>query len=354
MPADDPFLRYHRQMLVDGVGRQGQERLRRAHAVIVGCGALGCTSAQVLARAGIGRITVIDRDLVEATNLQRQILFDERDLAEPKAVAAAEHLRAINSEIEVEGIVADARFDTIERLCGITGNARPRADILLDGTDNYETRYLLNDLAVRDTIPFLYAGAVRTRAMSLAVIPGSTPCLRCIFEQPPTAGDPETCDTVGILAPAAVVAASIQTAQAIRILVGDPPAPALIEMDLWDGSQRRIDLSAARRDDCPCCACREFPFLSGEHAADVAHLCGQDAYSVVGTQRVDLSALAERLREQGKFSVTRFLVRGTLAHEVGAHGQPIELTVFGDGRTIVAHARDADHARSIAARFVGH
>ncbi len=353
MPADDPFLRYHRQMLVDGVGREGQERLRSAHAVIVGCGALGCTSAQLLARAGIGRITVIDRDLVEATNLQRQILFDERDLAEPKAVAAARHLRAINSEVEIEGIVADARFDTIERLCGISGNARPRADILLDGTDNYETRYLLNDLAVREAILFLYAGAVRTRAMSFAVIPGRTACLRCIFEQPPTAGDPETCDTVGILAPAAVVAASIQTAQAIRILVGDPPAPALIEMDLWDGSQRRIDLSAARRDDCPCCARREFPFLSGEHATDVAHLCGQDAFSITGGRSVDLEPLADRLRAHGEFRATRFLVRGTLAHEVGTHGRPIELTVFADGRTIVSYARDADHARSIVARFVG-
>ncbi len=353
MPETDPFLRYHRQTLIEGIGRHGQQRLAQAHAVIVGMGALGCAGAQILARAGVGRITVIDRDIIETTNLQRQILFDEDDLDQPKALAAAAHLRRINSEICVEGLVADVRFDTVERLCAVIGGQRPRPSLLLDGTDNYETRYLLNDLAVREDIPFLYAGAVRTRAMSFAVVPGKTPCLRCIFEMPPDSGGTETCDTVGILAPAAVVAASIQSAQAIRILTGHPPEAALVELDLWNARPRRIDLTHARRDDCPCCAHREFAFLAGEHASDVVPLCGQDAFSVAGSGRVDLDALASRLQVHGEVRATRHLVRSTLTHETGTDGRAITLTVFADGRTIVAHARDAEHARSIVSRFVG-
>lgn len=351
-----PFLRYHRQMLLPGVGDLGQQRLARAHAVVVGVGALGCVSADLLARAGVGTLTLVDRDLVELTNLQRQTLYTEQDAldAMPKAIAAAQRLRSVNGAIRIEGVVADASPATIEPILKADA-LRPRPDVILDGTDNFETRYLLNDFAVRYGIPLVYAGVIATRAMQLTIIPGETPCLRCIFEQPPPAGGGETCDTVGVLAPAAATAAAIQASEAIRILLALPPSPHLLELDLWAHSERRLNIAGMRREDCPCCAQGRFEFLDGSRVGGVVTICGRDAFQVSppSPTQVDPRAMLDRLAAMGEFTANRFVVRGTLRGQAGSAGREIGLAVFADGRTIVTHARDAAHARAIVARFVG-
>lgn len=357
--GEDPLLRYHRQMLLGPVGRGGQERLGNGHAIVVGCGALGCVSGELLARAGVGRITLVDRDLVALTNLQRQVLFEERDVREhaPKADAAAQKLRRINSTIEVEGIVADANHTNIERLAGLMGEERPAAGVIVDGTDNFETRYLLNDAAVKHGVPFVYAGAVSLRGMGMTIVPGVTPCLRCVFEEPPAAGTTETCDTAGVWGPAVVVSAAIQAGEVLKVLLGDWEhlSKRLVEFDLRENTHRALDVGSMRRADCPCCGRREFEFLDGRRAGDALTLCGRDAVQVSasGEGRVDLGALRERLAAHGEFSVNRFLVRGTLREERGADGRAVELTVFADGRAIVGRARDVGHARAVVARYVG-
>lgn len=354
---EDPLQRYHRQMLLAPVGRAGQERLGRAHALIVGCGALGCVSSELLARAGVGRLTIVDRDLVELTNLQRQMLFDESDVRDhaPKAAAAAQKLRQINSTIEIEPIVADANHTNIERLAGIVGEDRPRIDVILDGTDNFETRYLLNDLAVREGIPFVYAGAVAFRGMGMTIVPGVSPCLRCVFEEPPPAGTSETCDTVGVWGAAVVASAAVQAGEALKVLLGDPARSTdLVEFDLHANTHRKLGVGSVLRADCPCCGHRDFAFLDGRRSSDVVTLCGRDAYQISPRAgAVDLESLAARLSAHGEFIATRFLVRGTLGQERGRDQVPIALTVFQDGRALIAHATDENQARAIYSRYVG-
>ncbi len=354
--------RYHRQTLLAGVGTEGQDRLARAHALIVGCGALGCASADLLARAGVGTLTLVDRDLVEPTNLQRQCLFDERDAAEraPKAEAARRRLAAINSEIAVRAAVADFTHRNAAELARGAG-------VILDGTDNFQTRYLLNDLAVKLGVPYCYAGVVGTRAMQMTVLPGRGACLRCLFPEPPAPGASETCDTAGVLGPAVQIAAAFQAADAMKFLLGreDLVAPALLEFDLWNTERRKIDLSSFRdpvaRRDCPCCGRRDFAYLDGRLSAGTAALCGQDAVQIAAGSvrpddgrppRTDLDALALRLRPHGSVEVTRFLLRATLEHERGERG-PLELTVFTDGRAIVRGTTRPDLARSVVSRYVG-
>ena len=346
-------------MLLSPVGTEGQQRLSSAHALVVGCGALGCVTASLLARAGVGRLTLVDRDLVETTNLQRQILYTERHVRDhtPKAHAAAQVLRQANSSVTIEPVVASADCTNAPRLAGIDTCERPRADIILDGTDNFEARYLLNDLAVRESIPFLYAGAVSARAMGMTILPQTTACLRCLFPDPPPPGSTETCDTVGVWGPAVTLAGAIQASEALKLLLGHPGArsPALVDIDMWTNTFRPLDITAQRRDDCPCCAHRDFPFLEGRISSHVQTVCGRDAHQISPQTPadLDLSALAARLKPAGDFTATPFLVQGVLSNELGSADKPIELTIFPDGRTIVAHAIDADHARSIVARTLG-
>ena len=368
--------RYHRQTLLPGIGAEGQARLKQSHALIVGCGALGCASADLLCRAGVGTLTIVDRDLVEWTNLQRQCLFDERDAAEraPKADAARRRLGAVNSEVRVNAIVADFTHRNAEAIirgthaANRTDEAPPRpVHVLIDGTDNFQTRYLLNDLSIKFGIPYCYAGVVGTRGMQMTVLPGTTACLRCLFPEPPAPGTTETCDTAGVLGPAVQISAACQAADAMKVLLGrsDLIAPTLLEFDLWTTQRRRIDLSsftdAAARRDCPCCGTRDFAYLEGRAADDAATLCGQGAVQVApaacsvdapGTAGPDLNALAARLRAHGRVEVNRFLVRASLDHEHAEHG-PVELTVFADGRAIVRGTTRADTARSIVSRYVG-
>lgn len=345
--------RYTRQERLPGVGPEGQARLARGHALVIGCGALGCAAADILARAGVGRLTLVDRDVVELGNLHRQCLFTERDASEglPKAEAARRRLAEANSTIEIVAHVADLHAGNAERLAA----DEPR--IILDGTDNFETRYLLNDLAVSRGIALAYAGVVASRAVQTTIIPGRTPCLRCLAESPPAPGSTPTCESAGVWPPAVQLIAACQASDALKVLLGREETldPSILEVDLWTLARARIDLSHARRDDCPCCGARSFDFLTGDAASDTVALCGTDAVQVRprGAHTIDLPALAERLRAHGHVDSNRFFVRSELSLEPGDDGVPCAITVFPDARAIVRGTTRADRARTLYARYIG-
>ncbi len=351
--------RYHRQMLLPGIGEAGQRRLLAAHAAIVGCGALGCVIADTLARAGVGHLTIIDRDVVEATNLQRQSLFTEADAAAglPKAEAARRRLAEVNSGVRITAHIADFTPDEATRLAGFAGDP-PAA--LLDGTDNFETRLLLNDLAVQRGVPLIYGGAVGTRGMMAVILPGEGPCLRCIMPQPPAPGTMATCDTAGVLGPVATIIGAAQAAEAIKLLAGarEVVSRTMLDFDIWGGTRRRLDLGRMRDPDCPCCARREFDWLEGKQGAGAASLCGRSAVQIAGAsgQTIDLAALGARLSGHGAATANDFLMRIALADEqrdAETGAGPVELTVFADGRAIVGGVTDPARARAIYARYVG-
>lgn len=349
--------RHHRQQLLGVIGEHGQGRLRGAHAVVVGCGALGSVSADWLARAGVGRLTLIDRDVVEETNLQRQTLLDERHLgtaerpALPKAEAAKRRIAEIDASIDVEAVAGDVVGEAAAAMLMRGRHGRP--DVLLDGTDNFETRFVLNDLSVSEGVPYIYAGAVGTSGM---VIPfagdglqgGDGPCLRCIFPDLPAPGSQPTCDTAGVLGPAVGVVASWQAAAAIRTIVeGCAPRCVLHEFDPWAGETRQIDLSGARDPGCPCCGDEDFAFLDGRAGAGPVTLCGRGAVQVRprSGDGVDLALLGERLGAHGSVRSNGLLLRFETAE--------IEMTVFADGRALVHGIDDHERARSLYAKYVG-
>jgi adenylyltransferase/sulfurtransferase len=333
--------RYARQELFSGIGRAGQERIRSARVLVVGCGALGSALAETMVRAGVGSLTVVDRDFVEATNLQRQSLFDEEDatLARPKAVAAEARLRRINSEVAVRGLVADVDAARAGRLVG-------EVDIVLDGTDNFETRYVLNDVCLRAGVPWVYGACVAAHGAALAIRPGKTPCLRCVLGERPAAGAAETCDTAGVVAPIVQVVAGIQAAEALKLLAGRFEAllNGLVTVDLWTGT---FDVTgfAARAPWCPSCTRARFDYADASPAA-AAVLCGRDAVQIRGDgPPVDVPALAARLRGAGEVVANAHLVR--------FRAPDAELVVFADGRAIVKGTADAARARAVLARYVG-
>lgn len=367
MPAPS---RYARQTILPFVGPEGQERLAHAHAVVVGVGALGCASADLLARAGVGRLTLIDRDVVERTNLQRQSLFTERDAEEgaPKADAAARRLREVNSEIDIIAQVADLTPRNAERLLGAvaasdgSANGEPRAMAILDGADNYETRYLLNDFSVRSGVPYFYAGAVGAEALAMPVLPGrvGAPCLRCVFPEPPPLGARRTCETSGVFGPAVAAIAAVQAGDALKHLMGrgDLIAPTLTRMDLERGAIAQRTLADARDPSCPCCAASRFEWLDDALGrGDAATLCGRNAVQVpppIASSRstgealpVDLALIEAKLRPVAEVRRTAFLVKAALRDE------PLALTVFADGRVVVEGTTDTVRARSIVAKHVG-
>ena len=360
-----PRDRYHRQRILEGFGDAGQERLGASHAVVVGLGALGSVCADLLARAGVGRLTLIDRDLVELTNLQRQPLYSEADMGVPKAVAAERRLASVNGSIRLHAAIADFDWDNAERLALDGPLGEP--DCLIDGTDNFETRYLLNDLAVREHVPFVYAGAIGWRGMGMTILPkGSraagarpTPCLRCVFPDPPAVmGD--TCDTAGVHGPAVAIAAANQASEAIKVLSGnaDRCARSLLDFDLLRGRRRRVDLEASIDHSCPACAQRRFEFLDGAGGTRTHRVCGQNAVQVRPAaarreREIDLPALALRLRGVARTVVEQpFLLRAEL-DEQGEGGSRIGLTVFADARALVSGTTDPDRARGVYARYVG-
>lgn len=356
MDPKDPLYRYQRQTLLGGVGVEGQRRLGEAHALVVGVGALGAPAADLLVRAGVGRVTLVDRDVVEVTNLQRQTLYDDADAraGRAKAEAARRRLAAVNPGVRVEGVVADYSARTAEpiTLDGPLG----RADVILDGADNFETRFLINDVSVKHGIPYVYGGAVGTRGMHGVFRPGETACLRCLFDTPDP-GSTETCDTVGVLAPTATSVGAAQAADAIKALLGraDLVRPALTGFDMWTGDRRDVDLRESRDPECPCCAGRRFEFLSGLSGGRTVSMCGRGAVQVrPGSGRgVDLVAILQRLSIHGAFSLEESVVRGELRGEIGETGDPVRLTVFEDGRAIVHGTTEPERARSVYAKYVG-
>ena len=336
--------RYSRQELFAGIGPEGQAHIRAARVVVVGCGALGSALAETMTRAGVAALTVVDRDFVEESNLQRQSLFDEEDVRRglPKAVAAEARLRRINSEVEVRGVVADLAPDNAEGL--LAG-----ADLVLDGTDNFETRFLVNDVCLRAGRPWVYGACVGSYGLALLVRPGTTPCLRCLLGDRPAPGSGETCDTAGVVAPIVQVVAGIQGAEALKVLSGrlDALLPGLVTVDLWAGTFDVMDLRG-RAPWCPSCTEGRFDYAVPGAAGATAVLCGRDAVQVrpaPGTA-LDLPALAGRLRAAGE-------VRAANEHLVRFVSKEAELVVFRDGRAIVKNVRDAAEARSVYARYVG-
>ena len=331
--------RYARQTRFAGIGEAGQEALSKSSAVVVGCGALGSVSAELLARAGVGRLTLIDRDFVELSNLQRQTLFDERDAAEgvPKAIAAQRRLRQVNSAIKVLGVVDDLRpRNASELLAG--------AGVIVDATDNFETRYLINDFAVAHDVPWIYGAAVGSYGITMPVIPHVTACFRCIYPESPAGAQP-TCETAGVLNTVTSIVGSLQASVALQILSGTRAAVRrkMITVDVWTGPLREFD-QPERDADCPCCGLGEYAWLDGRHHAPVS-LCGRDAvqiHAVAG--KMDLAALRERLSRFGEVRANEFALRFVQA--------PHEITVFADGRAIVKGTTDPAIARSFYARWI--
>ena len=350
-PLHDGDRRYHRQRILPFIGDEGQRRLRSSHAMIVGVGALGCQIADLLARAGVGTLTFIDRDVVEATNLQRQCLFTEDDAAHgrPKAEAARRRLEAVNSGVMLRPVAADFCARNALLLASEAAAASPLG-VLLDGTDTFETRYLLNDIAVQLNVPYVYGGAIGARAMAATFRAGAdAPCLRCVFPDAPAPGSQPTCDTAGVLGPAVALAASWQAAMAMRVLAGPGAVePVLHDEDAWEGTSRTMRMR--RTPECPCCGTagrREFL-----HAAEGrTTLCGSEAVQVWprGTRdsMIDLKALATRLATAGSVSSSAMMVRFKPAEGT------LELSLFADGRAIVKGTRDEAAARAAYARYVG-
>jgi adenylyltransferase/sulfurtransferase len=336
--------RYSRQILFREIGAEGQEKISSARVLLVGCGALGCAHAETLARAGVGRLRIVDRDFVEFSNLQRQTLYRERDAKErlPKAIAAKNRLSEINSEIEIEALVMDVNHSNVEALV-------KDCDLILDGTDNFQTRYLVNDACVKTGKAWIYGAAVSSYGTTMTIEPHETPCLRCIFEEMPAAGTSPTCDTAGVIAPFISAISAIQTTEALKFLTGNSGKlhRSLIQYDAWENDWRRIRLGKPN-PECKTCAEHDFEFLDTETQEFSAVLCGRNAVQIAPPAQpadLNLAALAEKLKSLGPVKLNEYLLRLT----IGEH----ELTIFRDARAIVGGTDDVSVARSIYARFVG-
>ena len=337
--------RYSRQTLFAGIGPAGQERLRASTVAIVGCGALGTVLANNLARAGVGHLRIADRDFIEVNNLQRQILFDEDDIARalPKAVAGAEKLRRVNSEIVVESFVHDITTDNIADFAA-------GAQLILDGTDNFETRYLINDLSVKTGVPWIYNGVIAAYGVTMTVLPHDTACLRCVFPERPLPGTTPTCDTAGVLNGVVGVIAGMASTEALKVLVGSPQlVRGMTWVDLWENTFDRLDVP--RQPDCPACGHADYSFLDADDASEGATLCGRNAVQVraargaKGPAQLDLAILADRLRPVGEVAQNDFLLRLRV--------DGYEITVFPDARAIIKGTDDPAMARTLYARYVG-
>ena len=335
--------RYSRQILFREIGSEGQKKLSDSRVLLVGCGALGASHAEMLARAGVGRIRIVDRDFVEFTNLQRQTLYSESDAKErlPKAIAAQKRIAEINSEIEIEPIVADVNRSNVESFI-------ENCDLILDGTDNFQTRYLVNDACVKHSKTWIYGAAVSAYGATMTIIPNETPCLRCIFEEMPDAASAPTCDTAGVIMPIISTISAVQITEAIKILTGnsDKLHRSLMQIDVWTNDWRKIKLGKPNAD-CETCARRNFTFLDDETGELSTTLCGRDAVQILPPKstKIDLSQLAERLKNVADVKQNEYLIR--------ANVDGFELTVFQDARAIVRGTDDVSTARSIYAKYVG-
>ena len=335
--------RYSRQILFPEIGKSGQVKLLSSRVLIVGCGALGCSHAETLTRAGVGFLRIVDRDFVEFSNLQRQTLFSETDAAEklPKAIAAKNRLAKINSQIEIEARVADVNYSNVEDLI-------KDCDLILDGTDNFQTRYLINDACIKLNKTWIYGAAVSSYGTTMTIIPNETTCLRCIFEEMPGAGSSPTCDTTGVIQPIISTISAVQTTEALKFLTGNVAKlhRSLMQFDVWQNDWRKIKLGKPNAD-CKTCGQRNFEFLEAETQEFSAVLCGRNAVQIAPPKQtqIDLENLAERLKNLGELKQNEYLVRFISGE--------FELTVFRDARAIIRGTDDVSTARSLYAKFVG-
>jgi molybdopterin/thiamine biosynthesis adenylyltransferase len=338
--------RYSRHMLFAPIGRPGQLKLGQAKVAIVGLGALGTVLSNHMVRSGVGSIRLIDRDFVEESNLQRQMLYDEADAATsvPKAMAAADRLRQVNSLVDIEAHVVDLNPTNADEL--LTG-----VDLILDGTDNFSVRFLINDISVKHGIPWIYGGAVASRGVALTILPGQTPCLRCLFSQAPAQGTTETCDTAGVIGGIIHVVASYQATEALKLLVGDQQHlnMKMQQWDLWFNQHSAIDVTGARRSDCPCCSLHRYDYLEAELSNEtIQTLCGRDTIQIqpVHAAGVPLDIWEQRLGPLGDVERNRFLLK----FRPSSH---ITMVIFPDGRILVQGTSDVTLAKSLYSRYIG-
>ncbi len=343
-PAD-PLDRYSRQVRYPALGEAGQKKLMSSRVTICGCGALGTVLANHLVRAGVGHVRIVDRDFIETHNLQRQILFDEDDVADnlPKAEAAARKLRKINSQVEITPVVTDIDHTNILDLVA-------DADLILDGTDNFETRYLINDAAVKLGKPWIFGGVLGSEGQTMTILPGETPCIRCVIESSPPPGMAPTCETAGVLGPAVAVVASFESVEAIKLLSGAREAlnRELIMFDVWDWNFRRLKIaSLLGKVDCPCCQQRNFEWLDGQLGSHTTSLCGRNAVQIATrrSEPLNFAELSSRLAPLGEVRHNNFMLRFAT--------EGYEFTVFPDGRAIIKGTNDIPKARTLYSQFVG-
>lgn len=335
--------RYSRQIFFQPIGKEGQTKILNSKVLIIGCGALGCSHAETLTRAGVGKIRLVDRDFVEFSNLQRQTLYSESDAEErlPKAIAAKNRLSQINSEIEIEAIIADVNHSNIESLI-------KDCDLIIDGTDNFQVRYLINDACIKLSKTWIYGAAVSSYGATMTIFPNNTPCLRCIFEEMPNAGSAPTCDTAGVIAPIISSISAIQTTEALKILTGnfDKLHKSLIQIDVWQNEWRKIKLSVPN-PECETCAKRNFEFLDAENVEFSAALCGRNAVQISPPKPtiIDLPAFAAKLKNLGEIKQNEYLLRLTIDN--------YEMTIFRDARAIIRGTDNISTARSLYAKYVG-
>ena len=335
------LARYARQIVHYQIGEAGQRKLCESRVVVAGCGALGSAAASLLVRAGVGYVRLLDRDFVELNNLQRQLLYDEQDVREglPKAVAAAQKLGRINSQVAIEPHVVDLNSANAEQLLG-------GCDLVVDAIDNFEGRYLINDVCLKHGVPWIYGAVIGTFGVTMNILPEAGPCLRCLFPQAPP-GSFETCDTAGILGPTVVTLASLQVTEAIKLLTGklDDLNDGLLQVDVWDGEMHRSRVE--RVADCPVCVGREFTYLQADSTSRTTSLCGRDAIQIVrhGDHKLDLTQLAESLRSVGEVTVNAFMLRVVI--------DTYELNVFSDARAIIKGTTDETVARTLYSKYVG-
>ena len=342
---DKDISRYHRQYLFQKIGEVGQRKLVSSRVTVIGCGALGTVLVNTLARAGVGFLRIVDRDFIELNNLQRQVLFDEKDIQEnlPKAVAAERKVKQINSEIQVEAIVSDVNFTNIERFI-------QDADFVLDGTDNFETRFLLNDACVKLNKPWVYGAVIGSHGLTMTIIPGETPCLRCVFESAPPPELTPTCDTAGIIAPASMVIASLEATEAIKFLTGNKKDlnKSLYSYDVWTRQAQSFKLDGMRETtNCPTCKKQDFEFLRGDTAGKTTTLCGRNAVQITRSDRVklDFKELANRFEKVGEVKFNPFMFQAKI--------DGYEFTIFPDGRAIIKGTNDPAQAKTIYSKYVG-
>ena len=335
--------RYSRQMILPGWGHEGQQRLALRTAAVVGCGALGSHIASHLVRAGVGKLVLADRDFVEWHNLPRQALYSESDAEEgvPKAVAAGRRLRQLNSLVEIEEHVVDVNADTVEEL--IAG-----ADVVLDGADNFEVRYLVNEVCVKHGIPWVYGGVLGTYGLTAAIIPGETPCLRCLLGPMPPPGAVPTCEVAGVLGPVVAIIAALEATEALKIMLGrrEELLHSLVMVDVWSGDFERARTQKGT-GRCPVCDDGQYELLAAEQGTMTAVLCGRNAVQITPrpSQHLDLVSLAKRLVDAGPIDVNEYLLRLDV--------EGVQFTVFSDGRTIVKGTDDPVQARSLYSRYIG-